>query len=270
MGLSQLQRHLEEMKVNVTLAGNVRVPADWNHYKHVTANNCLYLFLEGQGKLEINHESFRPQSGEVYFLPAGSLISYSTSQTRPFRQMFCHFHAHCGHIPLFRILYPPLRIKLGEDHRAELIFSQLIEAFNSDDEWSPLAVKAAIFALFYELWSKPGARPKLIANSQQERADAIAQYMQEHIDGPLNIESVATAFGYSPKYFFRYFKSVFGTTPHQYWASLKMERAKKMLLTTDWSVEEIATELGMERSHLTRMFLQYTEMTPAKFRIWSR
>ncbi|WP_339233687.1 AraC family transcriptional regulator [Paenibacillus sp. FSL R5-0517] len=270
MGISQIQRQLEELKIHVTLVGNVLVPLDWRHEKHVTTNNCLYLFLEGEGTLKINNTFFHPQAGEAYILPAGSVISYSTSQTHPFRQMFCHFHAHIGEIPLFQMFDPVLRILLKDKQRAESLFSRLIEAFRRDDDWSPLAIKACMFELLSELWNTSATRPRMIAIRQQERINAIAQYMEDHIGRPLKIESLAAEFGYSPKYFFRYFKSVFGTTPHHYLSGLKMERAKSLLVTTEWSVEKIAEELDMERSHFSRMFLQFTEMTPARFRSWTQ
>ncbi|MBD3917196.1 AraC family transcriptional regulator [Paenibacillus sp. PR3] len=267
---SQIHRHLEEMKLTVTLAGHVRVPLEWKHHKHVTVNNCLYYFLEGDGMLEIDHHVYQPKAGEAYFLPAGAVISYSTSQINPFRQMFCHFQAYCGPIPLFRLFEPKYRIQLDNSLRIEEPFARMIEAFHSEDEWSPLACKTHMFQLLLALWDKPDDRPHLSLTRINPRANEIVVYMEEHVDGPMNIEAVATAFGYSTNYFFRYFKSTFGTTPHQYWIRLKMEHIKKLLLTTDWPIGKIAEDLSMERSHLTRLFLQYVEMTPAKFRNWMK
>ncbi|WP_139999905.1 helix-turn-helix transcriptional regulator [Paenibacillus paridis] len=42
--------------------------------------------------------------------------------------------------------------------------------------------------------------------------------------------------------------------------------SKQLLLTTDWKTARIADELGMERSHFSRLFLASTDMTPRQFR----
>lgn len=157
MNSADLKRHLADLRLSVTLAGHVRVPLDWRHRQHVTVNNCVYLFLEGEGTLEIGDHAYRPQPGEAYILPAGARISYSTSPLRPFRQMYCHFHAHVGQLPLFRLVDTPLRIRLDAPGQAEALFARLIEAFNSSDEWAPLTVKASMYELLRLLWDAPGS-----------------------------------------------------------------------------------------------------------------
>ncbi|MGO4374190.1 helix-turn-helix transcriptional regulator, partial [Paenibacillus sp. MCAF20] len=98
------------------------------------------------------------------------------------------------------------------------------------------------------------------------RWNDILSYIDNHADGPLTIDQIADNFNYSPNYFFRYFKSAFGISPHQYIIKIRMEKAKQLLLTTDWTTARIASELGMERSHFSRLFLASTDMTPRQFR----
>lgn len=261
-----LRKYFEDLQLNVTMAGHVRVPSDWKHHNHITANNCLYYFLEGEGTLQIRDSSFSPQTGDLFVLPAGAVISYSTSPDNPYRQMFCHFDATVGQIPLFQLMDTPLRISLSNQKKAEALFGRLIESFHSSDPFAALAVKAAIYELLQFIWEQEPQKPSKAVSPAAERWNDILSYIDKHSDGPLTIDQIASAFNYSPNYFFRYFKSAFGISPHQYIIKIRMEKAKQLLLTTDWTTARIASELGMERSHFSRLFLASTDMTPRQFR----
>lgn len=262
----RLKKYFEDLQVNVTMAGHVRVPSDWKHHNHITANNCLYYFLEGEGTLQIRNSSFSPRSGDLFVLPAGALISYSTSPDNPYRQMFCHFDATVGKIPLFQLIDTPLHISLSDQLQAETLFGRLIERFHSGNAFAGLAVKAAIFELLQFIWEQEPQKPSATVSPAAQRWNDILSYIDNHADGPLTIDQIADNFNYSPNYFFRYFKSAFGISPHQYIIKIRMEKAKQLLLTTDWTTARIASELGMERSHFSRLFLASTDMTPRQFR----
>ncbi|WP_337102463.1 AraC family transcriptional regulator [Paenibacillus sp. YIM B09110] len=266
MNQLRLKKYFEDLQVNVTMAGHVRVPSDWKHHNHITANNCLYYFLEGEGTLQIRNSTFSPRTGDLFVLPAGALISYSTSPDNPYRQMFCHFDATVGQIPLFQLIDTPLHISLSDQLQAETLFGRLIERFHSSNAFAGLAVKAAIFELLQFIWEQEPQKPSAAVSPAAERWNDILSYIDEHADGPLTIDQIADNFNYSPNYFFRYFKSAFGISPHQYIIQKRMEKAKQLLLTTDWTTARIAGELGMERSHFSRLFLASTDMTPRQFR----
>lgn len=267
MNQLRLRNYFEDLKVNVTMAGHVRVPPDWKHHNHITANNCLYYFLEGEGTLQIRDLSFKPRPGDLFVLPAGALISYSTSPDNPYRQMFCHFDAIVGQIPLFQLIDTPLHISLNDRLQAEKLFGRLIERFHCGDAFAALAVKAAMYELLQYIWEQEPQKPSVTVSPAAERWNDILSYIDKHADGPLTIDQIAGAFNYSPNYFFRYFKSAFGISPHQYIIKTRVEKGKQLLLTTNWTTARIASELGMERSHFSRLFLAATDMTPRQFRI---
>ena len=48
----------------------------------------------------------------------------------------------------------------------------------------------------------------------------------------------------SPFHFIRRFESVFGTTPHQFRIQSRLERAKHLLVLSDYSVTDVCMEVG--------------------------
>jgi AraC family transcriptional regulator of adaptative response / methylphosphotriester-DNA alkyltransferase methyltransferase len=63
------------------------------------------------------------------------------------------------------------------------------------------------------------------------------------------------------------FKQEYGLTPVQYLASLRFERAKKLLSETDESIDFIAYDVGFDSlTAFYRFFKKHADMTPTAFR----
>jgi hypothetical protein len=72
-------------------------------------------------------------------------------------------------------------------------------------------------------------------------------------------------------HFARLFKKITGSTPHAYLASLRIERARRLLAETDASINEIGASVGYAtQSHFTKVFREATRMTPREFRLAAR
>jgi AraC-like DNA-binding protein len=61
---------------------------------------------------------------------------------------------------------------------------------------------------------------------------------------PVSIEDVARQVHISPFHFIRQFEAVFGSTPHQFRIQSRLERAKHLLATGQYSVTEVCLEVG--------------------------
>jgi AraC-like DNA-binding protein len=62
------------------------------------------------------------------------------------------------------------------------------------------------------------------------------------------------------------FKTLFGMPPIHYVNRMRMEAAKRLLLTTDRSVSSIAEEFGLQLYYFSRVFKKYSGFTPSEFR----
>lgn len=65
----------------------------------------------------------------------------------------------------------------------------------------------------------------------------------------------------------REFSSFYGVPPLRYLTEKRLSEAKKILLTTDFSIHEVSSMIGYENTnHFINIFKKYAGLTPGKFR----
>ena len=83
------------------------------------------------------------------------------------------------------------------------------------------------------------------------------------LDARLTIERLAREVGLSPAHFARAFKQTMGRAPHQYLLALRLERARRLLETTQATLSDIAQRTGFaDQAHFTRLFKRVFGTTP--------
>lgn len=94
------------------------------------------------------------------------------------------------------------------------------------------------------------------------------EYIHAHYSKDLSLSEIAAEAFLSEYHFARLFKKVFGFTPHNYLAALRIEQARKLLYESDLSIAEVSACVGYSsQSHFTKVFREQTGFTPAEFRM---
>lgn len=95
---------------------------------------------------------------------------------------------------------------------------------------------------------------------------AVAKYINSNI-ADISLEKLCEQFHYQADYYNRLIKKNTGLTYSQYVHTLRMDKAKNLLVNTDMSVNEILIYLGYHyHSYFYKSFQQETGMTPAEYR----
>lgn len=91
--------------------------------------------------------------------------------------------------------------------------------------------------------------------------------MDAHYEDPIDVDELARAAGLSRAHFSRVFRQAFGTPPHAYLLTRRMERAAAMLRHTDRSVADICVAVGLSSvGSFTSRFGRVYGMTPTAYR----
>jgi AraC-like DNA-binding protein len=88
-----------------------------------------------------------------------------------------------------------------------------------------------------------------------------------NLEGELSLERIARECKLSVNYFARAFTRSTGISPHRWLMQRRVEVAKDLMLTTDYSLAEISLRCGFfDQSHFTRVFAEATRETPGRWR----
>ncbi|MBO0458179.1 helix-turn-helix transcriptional regulator [Enterococcus hulanensis] len=95
----------------------------------------------------------------------------------------------------------------------------------------------------------------------------IAEWIRVNISGDLNLITIANQFGLNPNYLSRIFKKEQGLGIKEYILTIKLDYAKRMLTTTNLSINEIAEQAFFyDAKHFMRLFKQKNGITPSQYR----
>jgi AraC-like DNA-binding protein len=96
----------------------------------------------------------------------------------------------------------------------------------------------------------------------------VIEYIDEHIEQRIKIKALAQLTRWEVTHFSRLFKKHFHFTPHQYILNVKIEHAKKQLINSSDSLQDLAQDLGFGAySNFYNAFKKMTKSTPEKFRL---
>lgn len=108
-------------------------------------------------------------------------------------------------------------------------------------------------------------------NEFNQIINAALKYINNNYNQNINLESVASYIHLNPQYFSRYFKNSTGMNFVDYLSLVRVREAKKMLLTTEFSIAEVSLKMGyIDPSYFSKVFMKYEGVTPNKFRYFHR
>jgi AraC family transcriptional regulator len=151
-------------------------------------------------------------------------------------------------------------------HIAYALFAELHENGSSGRLYSEsLATALATYMLRkYTADRLPAAALLEVSRHELKRA---LEYMHEHLAEDIALETLAQLVNLSPSHFNALFKTQIGVAPYRYILQQRINRAKELLLRSDFSIAQVAAEVGFyDQSHLTRHMRQILGVTPAALR----
>src|ERR1700751_1969936 len=99
----------------------------------------------------------------------------------------------------------------------------------------------------------------------REKLVLAVEYIQDQLGTDLTVSRIAQTINMSPSHFTKLFKESTGQTPYQYVVEARVRKAKELLTTGKFTINEVAHHVGfVDQSHLTRHFKRVFGLPPKK------
>lgn len=152
------------------------------------------------------------------------------------------------------------------DYGSELVQSMLWAREQGDE----LLQHAGLLTLLAWVQKESERAVRLRDIHKQKSREAIGramEYMEANFKGKCTLEEVAAYVHLSPVYFHGIFRKAVGRTPYEYVTRLRVEEAKRLLLTGSMSMADISEACGFSsQSYFNHSFKHRVGVTPGEYR----
>jgi len=248
---------------------------------HYVSTHVISVVLKGKLKLQTYYEGekFIASQNQIVFIPKGRyMISDIIPENEEFEAVFFFIEDKL----INDFLKTKNTVISGNLHfdylmnytdKLKLFTETLLSLYKNDKNTYKEITKIKLLELLH-LFYHSNQRDNFIniLNSLQKITKrSIKEIMEDNFDKPLLIEDYAFLTGRSISSFRRDFKSSFGIAPKKWLLKKRLEKAIKLLTTTEYSINQISLDVGFENvSHFINLFGKTYNETPKQFLIKER
>lgn len=260
---------IEKMNIRLLYISQASSDTDWHSIKHMHHFTELFYVMRGNGEFLVDNTRFKVQQDDLIIInpnvshteigEEGSPFEYivlgidglqfvSEDQDIPYNYSV-HNYQNYKHEILFYLRTLVLEVK-DEDESFEAICQNLIEILIMN--MVRRTKKKLVFASTKKI---------------SKECRFIEQYINEHFQEDITLQILSDLTYLNKYYIVHAFKSYKGTSPINYLISKRIEEAKSLLATTNYSVSKISDMIGFSsQSYFSQVFKKETNMSPNQYR----
>lgn len=240
--------------------------------------HLLVFFTNGSGTHEVDFDRFEIQSGSVFVLQPGQIHHWILSEDI---EGFIVFYAAemynlyfgqktIGDYPFYFSIHnsPEILLDATEIQTVLPYFENLIAEMQTNKLFKRDKIMNLLDSIHIELARKYSEIYIHEAHSYNVKIKNLEQLLEQKFKEEKSAAFYASALNVSLKHLNRICNEILKKTTTEVIVDRVILEAKRMLLDKNWTVNEIATELGYEDySYFTRLFKKHTKQTPTNFRL---
>ncbi len=240
---------------------------DWDEGRVLNEFQINYI-TEGEGILEMRHETFELKKGAVFVIFPGVWHRYKPLEKTGWTENFIGFNGEIATkivaAPHFQQHAPVFFLGIKEE-----LLDTYLKIFDLVKKEKPgfqqiasgMLIKLLGYIISFE--KQKGFSGKRI----EQVIETIRFEIRQNLASDFDLNALAQKHHVSYSYFRKMFKKYTGVSPGQYHLQLRIIRAKELLVSTDKSIKEISYELGFQSIfYFSNMFKAKTGTTPSSFR----
>lgn len=240
-------------------AGIFKGQKPWIHQRRVIDSWEIIFMLDGEAALSEEGQPYLLRKGDILLLEPGLVHEGTRVSWPPPVFYWMHFSISTPQSIRFK------QLNLAETVQADNLtfyFSQLLHTANSPHYTA--ASPDALTLLILEYLN-------VCARTRIDRSDRliseITEYVRTNAPTGLTVEAVAARYGYNPDYLSALFRDKTSMGLKEYIARVRLNEAKSLLVSSSYSVKEIAAQLGFSSSQHFISFFKYHEgISPLKYK----
>lgn len=254
-------------------AGQISNEPDWIFPSHAHDDLSEIIYIsEGEGSFRIGDEHYIAGKGDLLIYNRGVVHEERSNPQKPLVTYFCGVGDLALHGVEEGCILPagacPV-IQTGQySKQVESLISNIFEEVNSQVLGFEHVCRHGLISLLIliiRITSSGGGGS--VALKPGSIGLRIKEYIDKNYTRDIPLSEIANQLYISPHYLSHIFKEETGYSPISYMIRRRIGEAKRLLLTTGLSVQEISREVGYENSnYFSMVFKKIAGESPSRFR----
>ncbi len=229
---------------------------------------------EGEGVFRSAHlPETKIKAGDIFLLFPDEWHTYHPSGTKGWKSYWIGFkgkniddRVKAGFLSPEKPIY-----HVGFSNEILALYEEAYKTAQEEAAYSQQTLAGIVNHLIGTMYS---LERNIVLNKNTQHIDLINKgrlRIRETLEEAVSIQDISQELGISYSSFRKLFKEYTGMAPAMYQQSLRLQRAKELLSTTDESIKEIAYRLNFESpDYFSAKFKNQTGMKPSDFRNMTR
>lgn len=232
-------------------AGRFVSEGEWIHPDRIANSYELIFVILGTVYICENGTQYELKKNHILLLEPG-YRHYGFKKSASTSFFWLHFTGE----PQSNLL--PKHQCINEGYNLSILFKQILHYLTENQSNECLNYLTRL--ILFEVFSRKEEKDKNRITSE------LAAWITANRDIHIKVEDLAKHFGYNPDYISRIFKLSYGKSVKEYIDSIRMDHIKKLLLTGDMTLTQIASSTGFtEYKYFLKFFKYHEGITPTQF-----
>jgi AraC-type DNA-binding domain-containing proteins len=259
----------KKLPLYATSIGHYVAKKDYYTRRQGLDEYLIIYTVSGEGCLKVSGEVKQLKKEQAVLINCNDYHEYHPVGNEIWEFKYVHFNGCCAR-EYFNILNEK-GTKIINVNKRRNISEQIdtIKAMLSSNTVLPdINACQQLVALLTDLIiaDKSGGSAGIVRKYEQDVLNAI-NYIKINYKNIITIDDISEIVHYSKYHFIKIFKNYTGSNPHEYLNIYRITKAKELLLTSDLSINEIATAVGFFDSNgFRKRFKKIVGITPSEFR----
>ncbi len=246
----------------------------------------LEYYLDSEGSMYIDEKLIPIHKGDIVFRRPGQF----TQGIMPYSCYFISFDM-AGTLPVYKNWYNscicerieakyqtyynnsildniPTVFHIRSEDKYYTLFDMVFQAYLNPLPGSELLMKSCILNILYLLYQDSCNPVHTMQLSPYGKViHKTLDYINDNMNQKLSLKQLSDIAGLSPNYFHKVFTEVMKITPNDYITTVRLNKAKDLLLRTNLQIYNIADQCGFNNvSYFSFLFKKSFQLTPIDFR----
>ncbi len=269
----EMIQQISKYVFSLSLVGHRKCDPDWYHKPRQQPFYSMWIITKGRGEFIVNDTVYPVEPGKLFFFHPNVTSERKTDPDDPLEYYFVRFSFAAAYKEKEKWYFEeeskqtfPLQGMYSLQNTPEIInlMEQLMNIWIR--RGSSVGIRRCI--LFQEILLSiiQDFRSQQVAGNTMMAIEQTIDYMVIHYKEALSLGALSYMAGLSVSHYSRLFKKYTGYSPIDYLTHLRMDRAKELIILSDYRLKSIAQSVGyQDEFYFSRIFKKVVGISPTEF-----